>query len=120
MNRKGFLLFEIVISIVVISTCLIYVARAYSSSQLAIKKSRELVRATTLVEKKLWELENAGEIEEGETEEDFQDKDFAVKTESARLEDSDLNIVDLKILKKDKPEEFLYSVSTYLKNKSSE
>ncbi len=118
MDKRGFLLFEVMVSIVVITVCLLFVARSYSSSTNAIRKSRELIRAALLLENKMWELEQIGEIEESRVEGNFEeDENYSWIMSAQRMEDTDLNLVRLEILETEAPERGKYSISTYLKNK---
>ena len=118
MDKRGFLLFEVMVSIVVITVCLLFIARSYSSSKNSIRKSRGLIRTALLLENKMWELEEAGEIEESKLEGGFEeDEKYSWIMTAQRMEDTDLNLVTLEILEAQAPEKAKYSISTYLKNK---
>lgn len=117
--KKGFLLLEVIISIVIITAGILFIVRSYSSSKNAIEKSRELFEASLLLEKKMWEFEEKGEIEEGEKTGDFEDEEgYSWNMKASRPENSDLNLAVLSVFQTENPLDTSYSVSTYLRNKT--
>ena len=117
-DRRGFLLLEVVVSLVIITAGLLFVARSYSSSKEAFQRSGEIFETSLLIEKSFWEYEERGEIVEGETSGDFKDKDgYSWQISAKRFEGSGLNIVESEVFKEKDPLRTKYSVSTYLKNK---
>ena len=118
---KGFLLFEVIISIVMITTGLLFVMRAYSSSKEALERSRDLFKSSLLLEKAAFEFEEKNEIEEGSKEEIFNDdKDYSwsIRAESQEGSSLNMNIVTLNVFQAKDALNTKYSLATYLKNKS--
>ena len=116
MNSNGFLLFEVVISIVIITTALLLIMNSYSSARNSIKRSTQVIKTSLLLENKMWEFEKTDEIEEGSESGDFEeDKDYSWAINASQLEDTDFNIVRLEVFRKRDPEITRYSISTYLR-----
>jgi type II secretory pathway pseudopilin PulG len=116
-NKRGFLLFElfeVMISIVIITIALIFIARSYSSSKNSIRKSGEVIKALLYLENKMWEFEDTGEVEASTAEGSFDDK-YTWKMTAEAMEDTELNLMRMEILKKE--DKARYAVSTYLRNK---
>ncbi len=117
-NDKGFLLFEVMISIVIIATGLLYVARSYSSSKDSLQRSTGIVKTSLLLEKKMFEFEEKGEIEEGEKSGDFEeDEEYSWEITAEFKEDLNLNLVTLEVFQKKDRDKTGYAISTYLKSK---
>jgi len=118
MKNKGFLLFEVIISIVIITAGVLFVMRAYSAAKNSLKRSTELFGVSLLLEEKMWAYEESGQIEEGKEEGGF-DRDFNYSWEidAERLQESDINLVELKVFHKKHKDTVKYSIFTYLKNK---
>ena len=141
--RKGFLLFEIMISVVIIASGLLFIMNSYSSAKNSIKRSTELFEASLLLENKMWEFEEKGEIEIGAESGDFPENEeyswsmeAGLAAEAAAVEvapgeegeapgeekgitdEADYNLVTLEVFAKKKPETIRYSLVTYLKNKT--
>lgn len=118
-NSRGFLLFEVVISIVLITAGLLFIMRSYSSSKNSIQRSTEVFRTSLLLEGKMWEFEEKGLIEEGSKEGDFaENEEYSWQAEVIRMEDSNLNQVTLAVFRKKDRKDTEYFISTYLKNKT--
>jgi len=132
-NKKGFLLLEVIVSIVIITSGLLFVMRAYSTARYAIQRSSVLFESGLLLESKMFEFEEKGQIER-----DLKDgKQFSresgyswlIKTEEAPkdlvLEQKlDLNIVTLEVSRHRDREErksyvSKYFLTTYLNDKKN-
>ena len=119
-SREGFLLLEVMISIVIITTGILFIARSYASSKNALYRSTEIIKLSTLIGNKMFEYEVSGEIPEGEISGDFtNDENYswhisAIDTQ----EESDLNQVTLEVLRKQNPKKAACSVTTYFRNKA--
>ena len=72
-RRRGFLLLEVMVAIVVITGGLLFVMRVYSTSKLALDRSRELFKYSLLLEEKIFDFEERGVIEEGKERDHFPD-----------------------------------------------
>ena len=62
-NKRGFLLLEVIVSIVIITSGLLFVMRVYSTARYAIQRSSVLFESGLLLESKMFEFEERGEIE---------------------------------------------------------
>jgi hypothetical protein len=72
-NKKGILLLEVMVSIVVITAGLLFVMRVYSTAREALERSRSFFRDSLLLEEKMFDFEEKGIIEEGTDSGSFQD-----------------------------------------------
>ena len=123
MNKKGFLLFEVLVSIVIVTAALLFITRSYSSSKDAIGMSTEIFKTALLLEEKMWGYEEMGEIREGSESGDFREHEgysWKVSAESLdpeKIGGSELNITRLKVFEEKKEKKTAYSIWTYLKNK---
>lgn len=114
-KNSGFLLIEVLVSVVVITVGLIYIVHSFSVSTRAIGTSRDYIKALTLLEEKLWELEAAGEVEEGEDEDYFGDERvFAWELEAETEDEPPVNKTRLTVLWPERKRKQKISVTTYL------
>lgn len=117
-NRRGFLLLETMLSIAIIAGGLLFVMRTYSTYKQAIERSRALLDSSLLLEERIFDLEEAGEIEACSKEGEFEDnKDYLWKIDSVPMEKSNLNLVTIGVSQK-RSRTNLYRLTTYLKNAS--
>lgn len=111
-DNKGFLLLEVIISIVIITSALLFVTRSYSVSKQAIERSRDLFKSGLLLEEEIFAFEEKGEIGEGSREGEFNDnKNYIWKITAAPA--ANLNTVILSVFRRNNPQE-AYSLCTYL------
>ena len=128
MNKKGFLLFEVIISIVIVTAGLLFIMHSFSSAKNSIRRSSDVFKTSLLAEDKLWEYVAVGEIAEGTYEGDFKDdEEYSWKIETEPLDEKEsitrytgLEIVTLEVFQKKNPEKTKYLIETYLKNKPNE
>ena len=130
-GKKGFLLLEVIVSIVVITSGLLFVMRAYSTAQYAIQRSLVLFESGLLLESKMFEFEEKGKIESDLKEEKRFPQNspysWSVKTEEAPKDPVlgqklNLNIITLEVSRHRDREErksyvSKYSITTYLGDK---
>ena len=133
-NKKGFLLLEVIVSIVIITSGLLFVMRVYSTSRYAIQRSLVLFESSLLLESEMFEFEEKGKIES-----DYKDGrqfphdspySWSIKTEELPKDPVlgqklNLNIVTLEVSRhKDREEKksyiSKYSLITYLEKKKNE
>ena len=118
MKDKGFLLFEVLITIVIITAGLLFIIQAYRASKDGLRRSTQILRTSFLLEQKMWEFEEQGEIEEGTETGDFGSAGrYVWNIDAARIEDTNFNTVILSVYQEDDPEKTKYSIQTFLKNK---
>jgi len=114
---KGFLLFEVMVSIVIITTALLFIVRAYSVAKDSIRRSGELFKTTLLLENKLWGLDDKGKIEEGSDNGDFIEAEgYSWESNVERIEDSELHLVTITVFLARDREHTEYSMQTILGN----
>ena len=133
-KAKGFMLLEVVVSIVILTSGLVFVTRVYSTAKSAIQRSQVLFESSLLLESALFEYEEKGKIEsdfkDGKQFSDNKDYSWSIRTEEAP-EDPVLgkklgfNVVTLDVSRdKDREERrsyiSKYSLTTYLDNKKNE
>ena len=116
-DNKGFLLLEVIVSIVIITSALLFVTRSYSVSKQAIERSRDLFKSGLLLEEEMFAFEEKGEIGEGSKEGEFSNnKDYFWKINAAPT--ANLNTVTLSVFRRNNPQE-VYSLYTYLNKPKS-
>ena len=116
-NKKGFLLLEVLVSVVAITVGLVYVIRSFSISTRAIATSRDYTKAVSLMEDKLWEIEQKGMIETGEDEGYFgNDRKFSWKLSAEAEEELPVNKTELVVSWKRRGGRQRISAATYLWN----
>lgn len=121
-NNKGFLLFEVMVSIVIITAGIMFIMRSYATSKEAIERSGGIFRTSLLLEEKMWEYEAMGEIREEAESGDFDEAEgYAWKMKSEPPEGEEFtprfNIVRLSVFKEKKRKSTEYSLWTYLRYK---
>jgi len=118
-NNRGFLLFEVMVSIVIVTAGILFIAHSYSSSTDSIKRSTDAFRASLLLQNRMWPLEQSGTVREGLFSGDFpEDKNFSWQINAEYMADSDLNYLRLEVFQEKEPEKTKYSIETYLMRKS--
>ncbi|MFH1380574.1 MAG: hypothetical protein ABIH57_00180 [Candidatus Omnitrophota bacterium] len=125
MNKKGFLLFEVMISIVIVAAGLLFIMHSFSSAKNSIRRSGDIFKTALLLEDKFWQFEESGEIQEGVYEGDFTgDEDYSWKIDARALDESEQNVsyaglelVTLEVFQKKSPDKTKYLIETYLKSK---
>jgi len=66
-NNKAFLLIEILVTVVIVSTCLIFINHAFTSSFKAAGISSDYISAAFLLDDKSFDFESNPELKEGES-----------------------------------------------------
>lgn len=94
-SSKAFSLLEVLLSIVILSTAIVFIFRSFTSSLFSTKFSQNITLACFLAENKIWELEQEQKIkvEPIETRQDseiLQGKEFKWKCQVERLGNSSL------------------------------
>jgi len=121
--KKGILLLEVMVSIVVITSGLLFVMKVYSTAKEALNRSRDLFKYSLLLEEKIYDFEERGNIAEGKEENHFPDaKDYSWSVEATplaaeRQDMSDLCNVRLTAFYNKAASGYRYSIFTYLEKK---
>ena len=99
-SKKGFLLLEVMVSIVVITGGLLFVMRVYSTAKNALNTSRTLFKSSLLLEEKIFDFEEKGMIAEDTDRGSFRDpKDYSWEVEAAALAPQGQDLSELCALK---------------------
>lgn len=122
-GRRGFLLLEVMVSVIVITGGLLFVMRVYSTAKEALDRSRTLFKNSLLLEEKIFGFEEKGIIEEltqtGRFDE-IKDCSWEVKASPLSLDDidlNDLNVVELDVFNNKASSPNKYYLVTYLYKK---
>lgn len=132
-NKRGFLLLEVIVSIVIIASGLLFVMRVYSTARYAIQRSLVLFESGLLLESGMFEFEEKAKIESDLKDGKQFPKDspysWSIKTEEAPKDSVlgqklDLDIVTFEVSRhKDKEERKSYTsryfLTTYLNDKKN-
>lgn len=87
-RHSGFMLLEVVLSVLVVSVGVVFVIGSFITSIKAFKVSKVYADALYLIEQKLWEYEEKGTIEDGRDSGKFDDyKDAQWEIEARELEE---------------------------------
>lgn len=123
-NKRGFLLLEVIVSIVIVTSGLLFVMHVYSTTRYAVQRSLVLFESSLLMESKMFEFEEKEEIEkdikEGKRFSRESGYSWLIKTEEAPKDPVlgqklDLNIVTLEVSRhKDKEDRRSYISSYFL------
>lgn len=119
--RLGFTLVEVLITVAILSTAIIFVFRSFTVLLSSVKFSQDLNLACFLAEGKMWEIENkqkyiSSVLEPGQGVERIQGKDFTWRYGLGKLDNSDLIEMDCSIFWQENGREEEYSLEflTYL------
>jgi type II secretory pathway component PulJ len=133
-NKRGFLLLEVIVSIVIITSGLLFVMRVYSTARYAIQRSSVLFESGLLLESGMFEFEEKIKIGSDFKEEKQFSREsgysWRINTEEAPKDPVlgqklDLNIVTFEVSRhKDRQERksyiSKYFLTTYLNDKKNE
>ena len=116
-NKKGFLMLEVLVCVVVITVGLIFIINSFSASTAAITTSRNYITALSLLEDRLWEFERARQTKEGEDEDRFRNKEnFKWSYEAREVEETPLNKLTFAVSWKQREKTKRVSITTFLWN----
>ena len=118
---------EVMVSIVVITSGILFVTRVYSTAKEAVKRSESLFKHSLLLEEKMYDFEERGVIEEDKEGDHFPDeKEYFWEADASSLGFEDPNLRDLCMVKlsvfrghdPSRPAQPVkYSLATYLEKK---
>ena len=120
MSKKGFLLLEVMVSIVIITGGLLFVMRVYSTAREALDLSRTLFRHSLLLEDAMFEYDDKTRAETGKTEKEFSaEKGYCWEADVTPImegdaEDPDLNAIVMSVFR-EKKSFGKYSIATILR-----
>ncbi len=109
-------MFEVLISMVILSVALVFITRSLLSSLKAVRTSSSMFRAGLMLEERLWEYEAAGGIPVGKNEGEFEGtgREFMWAEESVKVDELPINDVKLVVRWKEGNLTRHISVETYL------
>ena len=119
-TNRGFLLLEVMASIIIITGGLLFVMRVYSTARTALERSRTLFKNSLLMEEKAFDFEEKGVVEEGKDAGHFPDRnDYSWQVNAYPLSPdnpdlSDLNIFELGVFNNTISPPDKYFIFTYL------
>lgn len=113
------MLLEVLLSVFIVSVGVVFIIGSFITSIKAFKASKSYLDALNLIEEKMWQYQESGEIDEGSDSGEFEDyKGAEWNIEAKELEDdSPLNEVTLEVALKEGERERSIKISTYLFNK---
>lgn len=124
-KNKGLLLFEVMLTLVILSIGLTLILHSFSTSLNASKIAHNYTLAALLIEDKMWDLENKGAVssnlnEEGQFPEPNQKFNWRVETKDKPVQGQSgkLNEVKLTVWWKEGRRKGSVFATTYLKNKT--
>jgi len=95
-GERGFLLLEVMVSIIVITGGLLFVMRVYSTAHGALDRSRALFKNSILLEEAAFDFEEKGIIKEGiQTGRFAEAKDYSWRANAIPLSLDDIDLNDL-------------------------
>lgn len=108
-NKKGFLLFEVMITVAVLSLGLVIIIHSFTSCLNGTKAIVGYINADFYLEKKMWDIENGLEDICGE------DEKYKWKLDTIVIEDTDLSEAVLSVSWNQNNIEKKLTLTTYLK-----
>lgn len=120
-SNKAFSLLEVIITVAILSTAIVFVFRAFTTVLSSVKFSQNITLACFLAEDKLWEIENKqkdtkGPLSTASGTEKIQEQDF--NWDYTVTEIQDLNLVELKFnvnwKENVREKEYVLNFATYL------
>ena len=110
-NKKGILLLEVLVSVTILSVCLVLIISSFTRSIRAIDLSEDYFRAGLLLEEKIFEV-SYSDIEEGFSEGKY--SDFSWAMDIAKAEEDFFHEVSLKFSWDQGSKEHDFAIFTYL------
>lgn len=118
-RNNGFMLLEVILSVLIVSVGVVFVITSFITSLKAFKLSKIYVDAVYLIEQKLWEYEEKGEIEDGRNSGRFDDyKGAEWEIDAKELEDLPLEETSAEIAIKKGDQKRTFTVVTYFNKES--
>jgi len=97
-NKRGFLLYDVLLALAILSIGLVTVLRSFSTSLQAVRTSRDYFKATLLLEDKLWEMERENSLPPGISRSSFPSSKFSWKVETSAIEEEeDMSLSAVKV-----------------------
>lgn len=114
LSLTGFMLFEVILSVFIVTIGVVFVTGSFVTSIKAAKASRAYIEALYLLEQRLWEYEEKGRIEDGRDSGKFEkNKDAEWEMEAKELEDISLEDTTTEVTITKDGQKRCLKVSTY-------
>ncbi|MFH1440911.1 MAG: prepilin-type N-terminal cleavage/methylation domain-containing protein [Candidatus Omnitrophota bacterium] len=118
-SKKGFTLVEVLITMAILVTGIVFVFRAFFTSMISAKFSQDITMACFLAENKIWEIEEnrKGNITmETFGSQTLQNKEYKWNYLISKIEDMELEEMEFDLSWQEKPreKEYLLKLITYL------
>ena len=123
-SNKAFSLLEVIITVAILSTAIVFVFRAFTTVLSSVRFSQNITYACLLAEDKLWEIEekqkeSSDPLEIASGTKTLQGRDFRWDYTATKI--ADLNLVDLEFnlhwQEKAREKEYSLNFRTYLRSK---
>jgi len=115
-NKKGILLFEVVVAVTVLAVGLTIVSRSFTSCIRALEIARDYNTAIILAEQALWDLENK-EVDSWERDGEFEGKaNFSWQQDNEDVEGLKLKDVELGVKWKRRNRDYKLTIATSMLN----
>ena len=117
-KRSGFMLLEVMLSVFIVVVGVVFVISSFITSIKAYRVSKSYLEALYLMEEKMWEYEDSGEVEDGSDSgkfEDYKDAEWSVKAEE--IEDLALNKTAVEVVLGEGDKKRRFRIVTYLESK---
>lgn len=117
--NNSFSLIEVLITVAILSTAIVFIFRSFTASLAAVKFSQNITLACLLTEEKLFEIEERqapGASEYAEGRENLAEREFKWNYQTTPLEDSDLAELKFNVSWQENARENEYAIDffTYL------
>lgn len=117
-SLMGFMLLEVVLSVFIVAVGVVFVIGSFITSIKAFRVSKAYFDALYLMEEKMWEYEESGEIEEGKDSGKFKDyKNAEWNVEAEEADEIPLNETTVEVVLKEDDKKRKFEIVTYLRNK---
>ena len=117
-SLAGFMLLEVMLSVFIVVVGVVFVIASFTASIRAFKASKSYLAALYLMENKMWQYEESGEIEEGSDSGKFEDYESAAwRVEAEEIEDLPLNETTIEVTLKQGEKKQKFAIATYFFNK---
>lgn len=115
-RNKGFMMLEVILSVIIIASALVFILRSYMASLRAVEVSGRIQKACLALEEKLFELDTKGELAEGEESGEFEETGYGWALSAQPIDDKKkINSVAVEALYSLKPPRKI-KIYTYFRN----
>lgn len=118
-DSRGFLLFEVMMSVAVVTAGMLFVVRPFTTAKVSAERSREILAASILAENKMQSLIGLSAANEGRQYGDFSENGrYGWSVDSVKSGSGDIDEVTVSVYAKNSPGQTLASIATYINRRS--